>query len=180
MIISPISMGTRGAWGPVSHSADFAPTSLALGSRGVIRLGFVPVDVPDKLADPRARFSEPFDLSYYRWRYGKAIADKEQLREIELDKVALAEAEKRREITEQEQEVATLQAYVRELSAGLETGLAAELAGKEKTEALQAKIITRLEQNLVDAREALLLAMDALRRQNNEKAALLAVMDFYF
>lgn len=144
-----------------------------------------------KLADPASKaWREPWDLDYYRWKYRdkKPKARKEPQREnrmrelleadvsLPADKLARLEAKN----AQTEIDILELETYIREVSRGIETGLAQELAAQELAAAQQAELIDRLQQNVIDAREALLVALEARRRHQNQIAAIEAVIRTYY
>jgi hypothetical protein len=103
---------------------------------------------------------------------------------LEQDRLAAQLARDAADLDRQAGETAAdiieLQAYIREVALAIESGLAAELAAAELEEARQLRFMERLKQNLIDAREALLLAMERQRRQNNARAAAAAVIHLYY
>lgn len=121
----------------------------------VVSLGPAPAD--DKLADPWTgpnRFIEPFDRGYYIWKYGKPRVDVP------------------RETLAAEPDV-DLQIYIDELAEGLAAGRAEELVDKlEAHQEDRFAMIALLEQNLVDAKDA--LEANRQRRRNNQAAIAVA------
>lgn len=133
----------------------------------------------DKLADPYvgpARFREPFDRGYYLWKYGppQALLDAQEARAPQLYDDAVEELE--HGVTDTAEDIFELQEYIREITAGLESNLI-ELDLEAKA---QVAMIERLEQNVGQAREVLLLALETRRQQQNELAAIEAIIQMYY
>lgn len=199
-ILDGMSLATDGFASPV-EGGDYCLAPFAL-----ISLGLIVLEVDDdlgKLADPStSSWREPWDLDYYRHKYRREIAKvtkqpvKEVIQEVEAEPVR---PNRMRELLEYEaqlpaQELARLeaknnqveldilelQAYIREVRRGIESGLAQELAAQEMAAAAQEALIARLEENVVEARETLLAAMEARRRHQNQIAAIEAVIRVYF
>lgn len=146
-----------------------------------------------KLADDASRMAEPFDRGYWLWKYGRKVSkqtakvDKpepkrpnlmpdlvaEDLALSQLEAVQLREAELARDIRD-------LQAYIEEVTLGIESGLAAQVAAAELEEQRQVELMARLEENLIAARESLLLAMEAQRIRQNQLAAIETVIRYYY
>lgn len=189
-ILNDISLASEGLVSPVTGGA-YCLAPFPLASHGVIVLPFE-AELP-KLADSTSRMSEPFDRGYYLWKYGRKVVkepakvDKaeprrpnimqelvaEDLAITQLEAVELRNAETERDIRE-------LQAYIREVTLGIESGLAAKLAAQELAEEQQLELMARLQENLIAARESLLLAMETQRRHQNQLAAIETVIRYYY
>jgi len=187
-ILNDISLVTDGLAAPVAVD-EFCLSPFPLLSHGIIVLEFE-AELP-KLADSTSRMSEPFDRGYYLWKYGRKVVNKpakvdkverpnimrelvaEDLAITQLEAVQLRNAETERDIKE-------LQAYIREVTLGIESGLAAKLAAQELAEEQQLELMARLQENLIAARESLLLAMENQRRHQNQLAAIETVIRYYY
>lgn len=191
-ILDPISLATDGFASPV-EGGDYCLAPFALITHGIVVLE---VDVADdKLADPstggRPPGWEPFDISYYRWKYGRE-QKRDQVDQPEPERPNVmpellardqTEVELRRlqqRNNETERDILELRAYIREVETGIESGLAAELAAQELELERQEAVMERLQDNIILAREALLVALEARRRHQNHLAAIEAVIRFYY
>lgn len=204
MILDPLSIATIGYVAPFT-ATSWAPLPLPIGSHGYI----VIAPSGGRLADPRSRLSEPFDRDYYRRKYRREIERQERARTPiktgqeaplkpppKLEPVSVLGKAMReesavvataREVASLEarnrdvdQDILDLQAYIREVATGLETGLAAQVAAAELRAEQQAAFIERLRAALIDAREALLVALEVKRRRQNQLAAIEATIRYYF
>lgn len=187
-VLNDISLASHGLVAPTA-GGDFCLASFPLASHGIIVLE---VDLElGKLADPSTGYREPWDISYYRWKYRKRKQDQPEpeveperpsvMRELlERDQAAADVARLQAKNAETERDILELQAYIREVTQGIESGIAAELAAQELALEDQQSLIAALEDNVVLAREALLVAMEARRRHQNQLAAIEAVIRFYY
>lgn len=189
-ILNDISLASHGLVSPTKTGYCLAPYPLA--SHGIILPeGQLPSE--DKLADSTSRYAEPFDRGYWLWKYGRKV-DKEPAKvdkpepkrpnlmpQLVAEDLALSQLEAvQLRAAETERDIRELQAYIAEVTLGIETGLAAQLAAKELNEQRQAEMMARLAENLAAARESLLLAMEDQRRHQNQLAAIETVIRYYF
>jgi hypothetical protein len=197
MILDPLSIATIGYVAPFT-ATSWAPLPLPISSHGYIVIQ-VPTGLPG-MADPRSRFHEPFDRDYYRTKYRREYQRRQPLQppvegskpepisvlpEAMREDTAAAQATRdlaRLEARNRDidRDILELQAYIREVSTGLESGLAAQVAAAELKAADQAAFLERLREALIDAREALLVALETKRRRQNQLAAIEAVIRYYF
>lgn len=200
MILDGMSLATDGFASPV-EGGDYCLAPFALISLGLIVLEVD--EEPGKLADPRTR--EPWDPDYYRWKYRKqqsAVTKKRpekepepeprrpsfmrvlMERDLEAARTENAEMARLRELRIQndqtERDIAELEAYIAEVTLGIESGIAAELAAQEAEILAQDELMARLEENVRLAREALLVVLEARRRHQNRIAAIEAVIRTYY
>lgn len=202
--LSDIAIITGGLVAPVGGGAYcLAPFPLITHGRVVLELPAL------GMADPwsrPSRFTQPFDRGYYEWRYGKpkpktppelsAPPEKPpQISEVlDLDgprmeraRILRARAADRTRLNQiqatnaqTELDIIGLESYIEQIIRSIETGLAEQLAGQLQEEREQAAMIERLEQNVVAAREALFLAIDTLRRHQNQMVAIQAAIRMFF
>jgi hypothetical protein len=79
-----------------------------------------------------------------------------------------------------DRDILELEAYIRETAYGIETGLAAQIAAVELRADQHEAFLARLAENLIDARETLLAALERRRRHQNQLAAIEATIRYYF
>jgi len=202
-ILEPISIATGGYIGPIPSSSDQCPAPIAIATDGYVRFAFVDqVGLADPYTGPN-RFPqrpqhppgwEPFDLSYFRTKYARQRQDVEQITpEVQATPAVQHNPEiVLHDIGRLEEILASIaireaEAQLRALAAARELEekeradtLAAELAHLELIEEQQRTLLAELEQNRIDARGALLLAMQLLQRQRNELAAIAATMQYFY
>lgn len=186
MILDGMSLATDGFASPV-EGGDYCLAPFAL-----ISLGLIVLEVDEelgKLADPRTR--EPWDPDYYRWKYRKAkprdLPDTpEPVRSnvmpelLARDATATQLERLERKNAQTERDILELEAYIREVELGLESGIAAELAAQEAEILAQDELMARLAENVSLARETLLVVLEARRRHQNQIAAIEAVIRVYY
>ena len=154
------------------------------------------------MADPWSgpnRFGrEPFDRGYYLTKYGGRTAvgvrapeepkpEPEPPKPLVLKPSILAELQLSGEVRELERQnrqldydILELEAYIDQLTAAWEEGLAAQLAEQEAERQRQLALLTQLEENVTAAREALIWAWNKRRQQQNNMAVIQAVIREYF
>ena len=196
-ILNDISLLTDGLVSPLELDPDpseFCLQPFPLLTHGIIVLAELE---DEKLADPYtgpSRFTEPFDLGYYRMKYGRrqSPATKERpetpepertnlMPQLILEDTARAELERLEARNQQtELEIRELEIYIDQVGEALVSDLQAELEAEELENERRLALIARLEENRIAAREALLLAMERQRRQRNQLAAVEAVIRTYY
>ena len=203
MILDPLSIATIGYVAPVTNTTR-GPLPLAIGSHG-----YIVIEVAGRLGDPRSGFDGEYWRRKYRQelerrqRPSKPVQQSQptpinELPEAMAERQALEkiQAQAREDTAVQgqvaevagieargqalDQDILDLEAYIRETAYGLETGLAAQLAAAELRADQQAAFLARLAENLIDARETLLAALDRRRRHQNQLAAIEATIRYYF
>lgn len=171
MILDPIALATEGQLAPAA-GGKFCLAPLTLASGGVIVLE---VDDDAKLADPRT-FKEPFDLGYYRTKYGKRQQRPVPTSEAVADVVDLSDYLEQLAREQREEDVQRTRLRIREQNTEVTERL-------DRLEAERLELESRLETLAVKHEavlEAILLAKLELRRHRNEEAAAIAVAMFYF
>jgi hypothetical protein len=132
------------------------------------------------MADPGThKYVEPWDRGYYLWKYGHKQQKKSRKKiqkaledgRPEVMQRQLAEIEAR--TSSMDRDIEELEAYL----AGAEAAVERELANQEES---SDATIWWLEQNMRNAREALLMANTAKRRRQNLITAVNAVIRLLF
>lgn len=196
MILNDISIATEGYVGPIPTSPAYCPDPISIGTHGYVRFAFTGAG----MADPRARHREPLDLGYYIWKYGKpkqrkqleaeqpqvaAKARESLMRELaqvdkrEADLAAEAALAERRS-AELAADIARLEGLYQRANSELALALATEIATADEQARAQERLIAELEQDFAAARTALIIAIEARRRLNNQLAGIEAAIRFYY
>ena len=201
-VLDGMSLATDGFASPVEFD-DGDPEEYCLAPFALISHGIIVIleeDDDDKLADPYtgpSRFNEPFDRGYYLWKYGNQVLRQDPDPEPEpeapqlVDETELLEELRRsrnqnyeaREIRRLEREVRDaieLQLYVDGLEAELEALLEQRLAEAQAESDRRERLIARLEENRVAARDALLLVLERNRKRRNMQAAVDASIRYFY
>lgn len=152
MTLDPIAMATRG------YVCGAGPDPISIATGGYI---CILVAELDRLADPR-RFREPFDLGYYRTKYAARIQRERTVTPAQAEEILAG-------LDVQGQ---SLRADLEELE--LEIGIYLDAEAEKKI------IVGDVAQILAGLEEARQLVLDARKRQNNEIAAIAAVMMMYY
>jgi hypothetical protein len=203
VILDPLSIATLGYVAPVTSTVR-GPLPLAIGSHG-----YIVIEVAGRLGDPRGGFDGEYWRRKYRKEIERrqllhkpveqsrptpvnelpeAAAERRELEKIQAqareDHAVRAQGAEVARIEARglalDQDIVELETYIRETAYGLETGLAAQLAAAELRADQQAAFLARLAENLIDARETLLAALDRRRRHQNQLAAIEATIRYYF
>ncbi len=155
MTLDPIAMATRGyVCGP-------GPDPISIATYGYVCV-LVAVE-EGRFGDPATkRRPEPFDLGYYKTKYGPRLR-REQL-------VTVAEAE---------QIVTELQAQAPDFQADLES-IEGEIAIYLDAQALDKIVVGGVAQQLADLEAARDMVLQARKQQNDEVAAIVAVIQMYY